>query len=70
MTLTYPMLNRARRILWVVTGGEKASMADRLLAGDRDIPAGRVRAERAVLLTDYDASPGHCSIKEGEVECA
>ena len=24
MTLTYPALNRSRRILWIVTGAEKA----------------------------------------------
>ena len=43
MTLTYPVLNRARRVLWVVTGGEKAGMLGRLSAGDTSIPAGRVR---------------------------
>jgi 6-phosphogluconolactonase len=42
MTLTYPMLNRARRILWVVTGSEKADMLRRLRDGDVSIPAGRV----------------------------
>jgi 6-phosphogluconolactonase len=26
MTLTYPILNRSRRVLWLVTGGEKAEM--------------------------------------------
>src|SRR5207247_3962575 len=30
MTLTYPMLNRARRVLWVVTGSEKVEMLRRL----------------------------------------
>src|SRR5437762_11500713 len=30
MTLTYPMINRSRRILWLVTGGEKAGMLARL----------------------------------------
>src|SRR5271155_4698022 len=30
MTLTYPMLNRSRRILWVVTGAEKAGPLARL----------------------------------------
>ena len=43
MTLTYPVLNRARRILWVVTGAEKMTMLGRLLDGDLSIPAGRVR---------------------------
>jgi 6-phosphogluconolactonase/glucosamine-6-phosphate isomerase/deaminase len=57
MTLTYPILNRARRILWVVTGSEKAPMLDRLLTGDREIPAGRIRSDRAMLLADWDANP-------------
>jgi 6-phosphogluconolactonase len=56
MTLTFPALDRARRILWVITGVEKAPVLPRLLAGDRAIPAGRVRADRAVALTDADAA--------------
>jgi 6-phosphogluconolactonase len=58
MTLTFPVLDRARRVLWVVTGGEKAAMVTRLRAGDRAIPAGRVHAERAVLLVDATAAVG------------
>ncbi|HTN94604.1 MAG TPA: 6-phosphogluconolactonase, partial [Gallionella sp.] len=38
MTLTYPILNRAREILWVVTGAEKAAMLKRLQDGDTSIP--------------------------------
>jgi 6-phosphogluconolactonase len=56
MTLTYPVLNRARRVLWVVTGGEKAAMLGRLRAGDPSIPAGRVRQDRALVLTDRAAA--------------
>jgi 6-phosphogluconolactonase len=56
MTLTYPALNRARRVLWVVTGGEKTEMLQRLLDGDVSIPAGRVRREQAVLLADRAAA--------------
>ena len=56
MTLTYPILNRARRILWVVTGNEKAGMLVRLLNGDRSIPAGRVRQEQAIVLADKAAT--------------
>jgi 6-phosphogluconolactonase len=55
MTLTYPMLNRARRILWVVTGGEKAGMLVRLRDGDASIPGGRVRQDQAVVLADQPA---------------
>ena len=56
MTLTYPILNRARQILWLVTGGEKAEMLARLRDGDRTIPAGRIRADRAVVLADRPAA--------------
>jgi 6-phosphogluconolactonase len=52
LTLTYPLLNRSRRIMWVVTGREKADMLSRLLDGDISIPAGRVRGLRAVVVTD------------------
>jgi 6-phosphogluconolactonase len=52
MTLTYPIINRARRILWVVTGSEKQEMLERLLVGDRSIPAGRVRQDQAIVFAD------------------
>lgn len=55
MTLTYPVLNRARTVLWVVTGGKKAAMLRRLREGDRSIPAGRVESENARVLADRDA---------------
>jgi len=69
MTLTYPILNRARRVLWVVTGGDKASMVNRLLDGDRGIPAGRVSGDRALLLAD-SAAAGQRTSKTGGVVCA
>ena len=56
MTLTYPALNRARRVVWVITGAEKAAMLVRLFRGDRAIPAGRVRQENAVVLADQAAA--------------
>jgi 6-phosphogluconolactonase len=56
MTLTYPMLNRARRVLWVVTGGEKAEMLGRLRDGDVSIPAGRVQRGQALVLADRAAA--------------
>jgi 6-phosphogluconolactonase len=57
MTLTYPMLNRSRRIVWLVTGSEKVDMLARLRAADRSIPAGRVDQARALVLADRDAAP-------------
>jgi 6-phosphogluconolactonase len=56
MTVTYPILNRSRHILWVVTGHDKAEMLVRLLAGDRAIPAGRVNRTEARLLADRTAA--------------
>jgi 6-phosphogluconolactonase len=56
MTLTYPILNRARRILWLVTGAEKANMLVRLRKGDLAIPAARVRSDQALVLADEAAS--------------
>lgn len=55
MTLTYPVLDRARRVLWLVTGSEKAAMLPRLLSGDSSIPAGRVASESALVLADRAA---------------
>ena len=56
MTLTYPILNRSRRILWLVTGSEKAGMLVRLRDGDPSIPAGRVHREQALVLADRAAA--------------
>jgi 6-phosphogluconolactonase len=70
MTLTYPILNRARRVLWVVTGSEKAEMVNRLLSGDRSIPAGRVRSDRALLLADCAAAPALQPTTEGGIICS
>ena len=57
MTLTYPLLNRSRRVLWVVTGAEKFEMLARLRDGDVSIPAGRIRRENALVLADRAAAP-------------
>jgi 6-phosphogluconolactonase len=56
MTLTYPILNRSRRVLWLVTGSEKTEMLPRLQAGDALIPAGRVRRDCAMVLADRAAA--------------
>lgn len=52
MTVTFPVLDRAGAIIWIVSYAEKASMVDRLLEADPTIPAGRVSQERATLVTD------------------
>jgi 6-phosphogluconolactonase len=56
ITLTYPILNRARRVLWLVTGSDKAGMLLRLLEADPSIPAGNVNQEKALVLADRAAA--------------
>jgi len=58
MTLAFPAIDRARHILWLVTGAGKAAALARLRAGDRSIPAGRVLRRRAFLLADKAAAGG------------
>src|SRR5271168_5073004 len=58
MTLTYPIINRARRILWLATGSEKANMLTRLRQVDLSIPAGKISQERAVIFADQAATEG------------
>lgn len=52
MTLTYRVLDRSRRVLWLIAGADKAPMLPRLLAGDDEIPAGRVRAADQLVVAD------------------
>jgi 6-phosphogluconolactonase len=56
MTLTFPIIDRSRRVLWVVTGKEKAPALHKLLDGDPSIPAGRVRREDALVIADEEAA--------------
>src|SRR6267142_5290436 len=56
MTLTYPMLNRARSVLWLVTGKDKVAALGRLRAGDVSIPAGRIQRGNALVLADQAAA--------------
>ena len=56
MTLTYPILNRARKILWLATGSEKADALVRLRQGDLTIPAGRISRLQAVIFADRAAT--------------
>jgi 6-phosphogluconolactonase/glucosamine-6-phosphate isomerase/deaminase len=55
MTLTYPMINRSRRILWLVTGKDKVGMLMRLRDGDSSIPAGRIVRNNASVIADRAA---------------
>lgn len=52
MTLTFAALRRARRVLWVVTGADKADALAKLVAGDPSIVASRVAHPHSTLVTD------------------
>ncbi len=56
MTLTFPVLDGARRILWVVTGEDKGEILLRLSNGDTTIPAARVSPDAAVVMADGAAA--------------
>jgi len=58
LSLTFPPINRARAVLWLIAGAEKRPALARLLARDPSIPAARVSAERATLIVDRAAAPG------------
>ena len=56
MTLTYPALDDARRIVWLVTGPDKQEPLAKLLEGDESIPAGRVKNENTLVVADEAAA--------------
>ena len=58
MTLTYPMINRSRQIMWLATGAAKIPMIVKLKAADHSIPGGRIAQQNALLLTDTAAAAG------------
>jgi len=67
MTLTYPIINRSRNLLWLVTGSDRSEMLRRLFQGDRTIPAGRVRRDQAVIFADADAAAQVESLPDGNL---
>jgi 6-phosphogluconolactonase len=56
MTLTYRALALTDRLLWVIAGEDKRTALAKLLAGDRSIPAGRVSAQRSLVIADRAAA--------------
>ena len=56
MTLTYPPINAAAEVLWIVAGADKRDPVAKLLAHDPSVPAGRVAAERMLVLADRAAA--------------
>ena len=56
MTLTYPILNRARRVLWLVTGNDKVDALARLREADTSIPGSKIHRDQGVVLADQAAA--------------
>jgi 6-phosphogluconolactonase len=56
MTLTYPVLDRARQVLWLVTGEDKVDALRRLRDGDHSIPGARVQAASQLVVADEAAA--------------
>jgi 6-phosphogluconolactonase len=58
MTLTYPVLDRAANVLWLVSGSDKVHALRKLMARDTSVPAGRVRAPQQTIVADRSAVDG------------
>lgn len=56
MTLTFPVLNLARVIVFVVVGKPKTDAVARVLSGDRSMPAARLEASDVRFLLDSEAA--------------
>ncbi len=56
MTLTYPVLEAAREIVWLVTGEAKRKALAQLLARDTSIPAARVVNSSQLVVADRAAT--------------
>ena len=56
MTMTFPALSRARKLLWLVTGEDKRDALAKLRARDPSVPAARVEAPKALIVADRAAA--------------
>ena len=57
LTLTLPVLNCARAIVWFAVGASRRTILTRLHDDDPEIAASHVRRDRATCFTDKDAAP-------------
>ena len=56
MTLTYPVLERAHKLMFLITGEDKVEALRRLQAADRSIPAGRISGPEVLVIADEAAA--------------
>lgn len=57
LSLTLPVLNRARCVVWFAVGAARRGAITRLFVRDAAIPASHVERDRAICFTDADAAP-------------
>lgn len=57
LTLTLPVLNAARTVVWFSVGGGRRAVLERLHAADPGIVACQIQRERAIVFTEQDAAP-------------
>ena len=50
LTMTFPLLNAARKVCFLVKSAEKLPLVEKIFAGDKSFPAGRVQAESVTWL--------------------
>lgn len=55
MTLTFPVLNAGRDVIFAVTGGEKAAALRKIRAGGSDLPAANVAGDHVEWIVDAAA---------------
>ena len=49
LTMTFPMLNQSRQVLFLVSGGKNQEILEGVLAGDQEFPSARVSPENGAL---------------------
>lgn len=50
ITMTFPLLNAARKVCFLIKSPDKLPLVEQIVAGEKDLPAGRVRAESVTWL--------------------
>jgi len=56
LSLTLPVLNAGRRVIFAVTGADKADALARVRSGDDDLPAARVAGDQVEWIVDAAAA--------------
>lgn len=56
LTMTRPILDRARLVVWLVQGPLKAAILARLVYGDSTMPAGKLEPQQSIIVADSAAA--------------